>query len=564
MTGYFSLCTLCCMRLSVIPALLMLSSVGHPARLMASVDAGSMASDARLQSAIASEFLFQSGEFSTAFDYYRNRPLTDLNAEELQRSCQIARVLGDTQWLRQADDALARGQGADLESRARRFEAAVRRGQSREAAIDWRALASSGPDDSGWLAAREAIVLLLPDFRRQLQETLSVFAAMPDLSMDERFELFEYAHQWRMDAAVKTLKSGLAAGSWQASMADLIVRCHDLQSEACTARLLLLEPDGLDEARRRSVLQIARDNGDARQVQRWLKSLQQDSAIYYQRIISLGKFPELAEIEILKQEIASDGGLSDFQRAALLGSLAELAKDWPTARSNYQEVLATGKPGASSLRLPVVLMRQGRREQAYASLRAVQDNPGVSDEIRREAFRIEVQFNRVLRADAAQQDSVYRRALAYWPDAHDFRLQYAMHLFRQGRIEDSLAQWQDIIRQVPANAEALNAYGYTLAKDLDRPKEGFKPIHRAYLLAPEQGEILDSYGYVLHRLGRDREALPFLQQAMGLMPSAETAGHLAKVYLELGQTTRAREIVNTGLELDADNSVLLGLREHLH
>jgi hypothetical protein len=51
---------------------------------------------------------------------------------------------------------------------------------------------------------------------------------------------------------------------------------------------------------------------------------------------------------------------------------------------------------------------------------------------------------------------------------------------------------------------------------------------------------------------------------MGLMPSAETAGHLAKVYLELGRTTQAKEILDTGLELDAGNTVLLGLREHLH
>ena len=139
-----------------------------------------------------------------------------------------------------------------------------------------------------------------------------------------------------------------------------------------------------------------------------------------------------------------------------------------------------------------------------------------------------------------------------------------MHLFNQGQIENSLSQLLSIIDQAPANTEALNAYGYTLAKDLDRPKEGFKPIQRAYLLAPEQAEILDSYGYVLHRLGRDREALPFLKQAMGLTPSAETAGHLAKVYLELGQIAQAREILNTGLELDAGDAVLRDMQEHLH
>ena len=564
MTVYFSLCTLCCMRLSVITALLILSSTGIPVRLMASIDDAPTGADARLQSAIASEFLFQSGDYSAAFDYYRTRQLTELNAEELQRSRQIAGVLGDTQWLRQADEALARGQGTDLESKARRFEASVRRGQSREAASAWRALAGSGPDDFGWLAAREAIDQLLPDFRRPLQEALTAFAAMPDLSPDERFELFGYARQWQMQDDAQTLKSGLSPGSWQASMAELIVRCQDQRSEACTRSLQALEPDGLDEERRRRVMLIAQGNGDARQIQRWLKSLQQDGGTYYQRIVNLGKLPDQDLIEPLQREIAADGGISEFQRAALLGSLAELAKDWPAAQKHYQDALATGTPGAASLRLPVVLMRQGRREQAYAGLRAVQDSPVYSDEIRREAFRIEIQFNRVLRTDAAQQDAVYRRALAYWPDAHDFRFQYAMYLFEQGRIGPSLAQWRDIIRQSPANAEALNAYGYTLAKELDRPREGFKPIHRAYLLAPGQGEILDSYGYVLHRLGRDQEALPYLQQAMGLLPTAETAGHLAKVYLELGQIAQAREILQTGLELDAGNAVLLGLRERLN
>jgi tetratricopeptide (TPR) repeat protein len=552
------------MRLSVISVLLILTSACHPVRLMASIDAGSGASDARLQSAMASEFLFQSGNFSAAFDYYRNRPLADLNAEELLRSRQIATVLGDTLWQQKADDALARVQEAGLEGMAQRFEASVRRGQSREAAVNWQALAAVGPDDAGLLAAREAVARLLPDFHRQLQETLSEFASLPDLGVDARFELFGYARQWQMHDAAQALKSGLRADSWQASMAELIEHCRELRSEHCTVSLRLLEPDGLDEDRRRNVLLIAQGNGDALQIQRWLKSLQQDSGTYYQRIVNLGKMPERTQIDLLQHEIAGDDGLSDFQRAALLGSLAELVKDWPAAQSHYRDAVADGKPGAASLRLPVVLMRQGRREQAYAALRTVQDNPVYSDEMRREAFRIEIQFNRVLRTEVSQQDSVYRRALDYWPDAHDFRFQYAMHLFDQGRIEESLSQWRYIIRQAPANAEALNAYGYTLAKELDRPRDGFKPIRKAYLLAPGQGQILDSYGYVLHRLGRDREALPFLQQAMGLMPSAETAGHLAKVYLELGRTTQAKEILDTGLELDAGNTVLLGLREHLH
>lgn len=563
MTGYFSLCTLCCMRSPVISILLMLSSAGNPGQLAAATDAVSMLSDARLQSAMNSEFLFQSGHFNAAFDYYRNRPLSELNAEELWRSRQMAEVLGDTQWFRQAGDALAQRDGTDPESLAQRFEASVRQGRSQAAAGQWRALIRGGPDGAGWLLARASIVALLPDFGRQLQDSLTAFAAMPDLSEQERFELFIFAAQWQMADVAHGLQAGLAKDSSQASMAALISRCLAAQSESCVRSLRQLEPDGLDETQRRGVLSIAQGNGDAVQVQRWLASLQQDGATFYQRIVGLGNAPEQARIEQLKREIADNSGLSDFQRAALLGSLAESANDWPAAESHYTEALAAGKPGSVALRLPVVLMRQNRREQAYAMLRTVQDNPAYSDEIRREAFRIEIRFNRVLHDDGAQQDPVYLRALAYWPDAHDLRYDYAMHLMNQDRIEQSISQLQGIIRQAPASANALNAYGYSLAKDLNRPRDALKPVQRAYQLAPGQAEIVDSYGYVLHRLGRNREALPFLRQAMDLAPSAETAGHLAKVYLELGQTAHAREALSTGLELDAGDAVLLAMQERL-
>lgn len=552
------------MRLSVISTLLLLSSAGYPAGLTASVNADSMASDSRLQAAMESEFLFQSGEFSAAFRYYRNRPLTDLNAQELRRSRQIAQVLGDTQWLQEATSAVPGDAAANAEGMMQRFEALVRQGQSRPAALAWRDLIRTGPDDFGLLAARDAINSLFPDYRQQLQNALSAFAALPDLSPDERFELFGFAYQWRMEDTAETMKSGLSAGSWQSSMAELISQCIDGQPDDCASRLQSLAPDNLDDNQRRSVLAIALDNGNALQIQRWLQSLPQDGGTYYQRIVNLHKNPDPAQIETLRREIAGNAGLSVFQRAALLGSIAELNKEWTAAESHYRDALAAGKPTSAALRLPVVLMRQNRREQAYAQLRAVQDNPAYSDEMRREAFRTEIQFNRILRVDGEAQDPVYRRALAYWPDAHDLRYQYAMQLFDRDQTERSLSQLQAIIRQAPANAEALNAYGYTLAKDLDRAKDGFKPIQKAYLLAPGQGEILDSYGYVLHRLGRDREALPFLQKAMSLMPSAVTAGHLARVYLELGDATQAQEALKKGLELDAGDAELLDLQEHMH
>jgi tetratricopeptide (TPR) repeat protein len=284
---------------------------------------------------------------------------------------------------------------------------------------------------------------------------------------------------------------------------------------------------------------------------------------FYQRIVGLSGNPNPAEAELLKMEIEANPAISQQQRAALLGSLAEIRKDWPVAESSYREVLAIEKPGSAALRLPVVLMQQNRRQEAYAELKSVQDNPAYSDEIRREAFRTEIKFNQILRVDDEVQNAAYTRALAFWPDAQALRYQFAMHLFNQKQTESALMQLQEVIKQAPANADALNAYGYTVAKDLGRPKQGFRSIEKAFLLAPEQGEILDSYGYVLHRLGRNQQALPYLQKAMKLMPSAVTAGHLAQVYLQLGDAMQAKDSLDKGLQLDRNNAELLALKERM-
>jgi tetratricopeptide (TPR) repeat protein len=551
------------MRLMNIFALFALATAGVSSRLHASMPTNAETIEKQLQLALESEFLFQSGQFNAAFDYYRNRPIVELSAQELQRSIQIARVLGDAHWLQIAASRPEIVKTDDIESMMQRFEMSVQNKQFKQAARQWRALNRTGPDDAGLLAARESIARLSVSNREALESTLSEYAVLKDLDSNERFELFEYAYQWQMDETADSLKSGLNSGSWQSAMAELITDCIDGQPDTCIAKLKTLSPDDLDGVQRRSVLAIAQGTGDSVQIQRWLKYLTQDSATFYQRIVGLSANPNPSEAGLLKTEIEINSRLSPQQRAALLGSLAEVRKDWPAAESNYREVLAIEKPGAAALRLPIVLMQQNRRLESYAELKSVQDNSAFSDEIRREAFRTEIKFNQILRVDEKVQNAAYQRALAFWPEAQALRYQYAMHLFNQKQTESALMQLQEVIKQAPANADALNAYGYTVVKDLGRPKQGFRSIQTAFLLAPEQGEILDSYGYVLHRLGRNQEALPYLQKAMKLTPSAVTAGHLAQVYLQLGDAMQAQESLDKGLQLDQKNAELLALKERM-
>ena len=39
---------------------------------------------------------------------------------------------------------------------------------------------------------------------------------------------------------------------------------------------------------------------------------------------------------------------------------------------------------------------------------------------------------------------------------------------------------------------------------------------------PEVANFLDTYAWILHLLGRDREALPYIEKAVRLNPSSDT------------------------------------------
>ena len=379
--------------------------------------------------------------------------------------------------------------------------------------------------------------------------------------------MFLYAIQWRQDALADALLKEIGAANGQARMAEVMNACLRVKQAPCLAVIEALEPRDFDEIQRRSILALTRQSGFERQTSRWLMALPQDGGSYYQRIVLLGRQFDAAKAVSLAAEIGQDAALSGFQRAALQGSIAELRKDWPAAEAHYRDALAYGAPTTASIRLAVVLYRQNRKSEALGLLAGIQANAALSDEIRRDAFATEIQFLQMSGLDPQSAstglEDIYRRALLTWPQAHRLRYQYAMRQFSQGRIQQALDELRTVLQSAPADVDALNAYGYTLAKEMARPRSAFKFIEQAFLIAPKRAEVLDSYGYVLHRLGRNSQALPPLQKAWDTTPSAVTAGHLAQVFWQLGDKRQAQSYLNKGLELDADEVELIKLKELL-
>lgn len=562
MTLHFSLCTLCCMRPIISLLVFSCCLALAPGMSRASLPATDDLHAAQLQGLLESEFAFQSGQFVRALAYYKSRPIEALSVPERVRAGQMAIAAGDSVWLRQM--LASTTASGPLELSEMRLAEGLRTGNEQLSLRAWRALMAQ---PRGVELARQVVEANSPQYQQALNRTLGLYALASDLSDGERYELFLYAVQWRQDGLADLLLQGIDKAGGQALMAGLMNSCLRGSQAQCLAKVEFLDPQDFDELQRRSVLSVTRRLGMERQAYRWMMALPQDGSSYYQRIVQLGRQFDEAASATLSADIDRDVGLTDFQRAALLGSNAELRKDWPAAEAHYREALALDSPTTASIRLAVVLFRQNRKSEALELLAGIQRDNTLSDEIRRESFATEIQFLQMAEpggdAAAATLNDIYRRALAAWPRAHRMRYQFAMRLFSQGQVQQSLDQLQTILDTSPADADALNAFGYTLAKEMDRPRTALKPIEQAFLIAPNRAEILDSYGYVLHRLGRNDQALPPLKKAWDAAPSAVTAGHLAQVLLQLGDKGQARDYLDKGLELDAGEAELIRLKELL-
>ena len=73
---------------------------------------------------------------------------------------------------------------------------------------------------------------------------------------------------------------------------------------------------------------------------------------------------------------------------------------------------------------------------------------------------------------------------------------------------------------------------------------------------PDSAAIVDSYGWVLYRLGRSQEALVELRRAWGLARDPEIGAHLGEVLWTLGRREEAQRYFDESARLDPDNRSL--------
>ncbi len=135
----------------------------------------------------------------------------------------------------------------------------------------------------------------------------------------------------------------------------------------------------------------------------------------------------------------------------------------------------------------------------------------------------------------------------------DLLFRKAAALEREGKLDESAAVFDEVLKERPDDAQTLNYLGYMYADRGTHLAQARKLIERAVELDPQNGAYLDSLGWVRFRLNEVEEAKTILRRAAERMPTDPTVQeHLGDIELKLGRKAEAVALWRKSLSLSPD------------
>ncbi|MCJ8312586.1 MAG: tetratricopeptide repeat protein [Saccharospirillaceae bacterium] len=148
-------------------------------------------------------------------------------------------------------------------------------------------------------------------------------------------------------------------------------------------------------------------------------------------------------------------------------------------------------------------------------------------------------------------------------DNFDVLYQYALLLDSAGNTKESLSTLKTLLQKFPENSSILNAYGYVLGNRTDQVDLALTYVEKSLALEPNNPAALDSKGWLLYKLNKYKQALPFLQEAFEKYPHDEVAAHLGATLWRLGLLDQADEIWQQGFKLQPESSIIQEIKQKL-
>ena len=535
---------------------------------VANARAPAPAPDYPLEPVLAGEFALQAGDMAEASRWYLQAAReTAGDAGLAERAARIAMLADDDARAAQALALWRQGAPQSLGMRSTEATLALRKGERRQARRELQALLRD-PDPHGWRFALLALAGASrePDAAAEVLGQLVSSGAIPD-QIEAWQEFGRLALRMERPALAKQIVDEVVKRFPEEPRVALLHATQLQQAGRRDEALSLLrgiEAQAARDPELRGALAFAYDGmGESAAAARVLATGPQDTQTYALRASVLAKQQDDRALTALYDELKADAAAPDPQRRLLLGKMAEYLKRYQEAVDWYHGVPGGPQRSEARLRAANALFELGRKPEAYAAVRALQADAVAEEDARRDAYVLEAELHQRDGDDAGELDT-YARGLGAYPD--DNALLYARGLAweRRDQIDRAEADLRKILVTDPENVAALNALGYTLADRTTRYKEALALIERARAADPDSPAIVDSYGWVLYRLGRNRDALVQLRRAWTLAKDPEIAAHLGEVLWVSGQQDDARHYFDEARKLDPENRALKRAMEKFH
>jgi tetratricopeptide (TPR) repeat protein len=235
-----------------------------------------------------------------------------------------------------------------------------------------------------------------------------------------------------------------------------------------------------------------------------------------------------------------------------LGQIAEDGKRPDEALAYYGQVGPGEQYLPAQLRSAGIVARSGKLDEARSLL---QQAAASRPELRVQLVIAEAALLREAKQTEAAL-AILERELQRQPQQPELLYESALLSERLGRMEVVETRLRKLIELQPNSAQAYNALGYSYADRNIRLVEARQLIEKALQLAPDDGYILDSMGWVLYRQGDLEGALAYLQRALAQRHDAEIAAHLGEVLWTLGRKHEAQRIMLEAQKKDPSHEAL--------
>jgi putative PEP-CTERM system TPR-repeat lipoprotein len=287
-------------------------------------------------------------------------------------------------------------------------------------------------------------------------------------------------------------------------------------------------------------------------------------AVFAQVLVQAGKPKAAATVYLRMQKLAGFNADKLYRIASLQAGL----DSWDDAAVTLRKVLAKAPEHEAALLLYAQsFVVKGNFEQALAMLRKARAaHPGstaahglYAETLARsgDIETADLEYRKVMRAGydqrwllglfkvsllrgkLAEAEALLRDTLQTHPGDIVVRMSLSDYLLGLQRWEEARVELAVLIERSPDDVGLLNNMAYVL-NELNLP-QSIEFARKAHKLAPEDGAVNDTLGWILVGSGRAEEGLPFLREASTRIANdPQVSYHLAVALHKLGRDAEAK------------------------